>query len=541
MANMEIKETKFQLPIDIAAAGKVTKTLNTKDTYVDKDIVITVNTPDADFSKGTQSVSATASIADNVYTQAAETSYPITLQADASSTDVTVTTSTAGWTALDEKTTIAGATATQATKTVYIKEGAIGGDTEVTVTGGNGVDVTKQSSAPAAGTFYVKADSTGSVGVTTAGWVDPTKNTAVSTNDTAYYSLPTATLNNEKGEGTYTTVNAPVLISGSGLFINEGYIENTYISLADLVPDVATVGGAEKGADKIHNSVSVYDKDGTLIAGTMADVVNTDITVTATGASANVSTVNVAPKSDKSKFEVTGSGTISGTASAVVGKTGYIVENTSKTGDIAGTATLNAEINVISISADKDTDGAVTPVIAQGTSTAKTNAISTTAPADVHYVVVNTAAIAQTTTITPTVIGEGYGTEAVNNATEITVTGGAAASGNYYVGIQNGSNTMAGSISGDNITIDASATVSKTANVESTAGITDEAPSGQYITIGVSTDAASTTVSGTITSTITEGYVTAADSASKTVSTTISANASSATKYIKVYEGAFTA
>ena len=43
---LNVQDNKSILPIDIAAAGKVTKEVQTAGTYVDKDIKIEVNTPD---------------------------------------------------------------------------------------------------------------------------------------------------------------------------------------------------------------------------------------------------------------------------------------------------------------------------------------------------------------------------------------------------------------------------------------------------------------------------------------------------------------
>lgn len=44
--SLNVQDNKFILPIDIAAAGKVTKELQTAGTYVDKNIKVEVNTPD---------------------------------------------------------------------------------------------------------------------------------------------------------------------------------------------------------------------------------------------------------------------------------------------------------------------------------------------------------------------------------------------------------------------------------------------------------------------------------------------------------------
>lgn len=62
------------------------------------------------------------------------------------------------------------------------------------------------------------------------------------------------------------TTDAPVLVSGSYLFINKGYTDNLKISLAKLVPDGAS---ADLASDKILSGYSAYDNDGALVAGSI--------------------------------------------------------------------------------------------------------------------------------------------------------------------------------------------------------------------------------------------------------------------------------
>ena len=51
MAQMNVNDKVWQLPINVTENGTVTKTLATADTYVDKNIEITVTTPDATFER----------------------------------------------------------------------------------------------------------------------------------------------------------------------------------------------------------------------------------------------------------------------------------------------------------------------------------------------------------------------------------------------------------------------------------------------------------------------------------------------------------
>ena len=71
-----------------------------------------------------------------------------------------------------------------------------------------------------------------------------------------------------KQASSYTTIDdeAPVLISGDYLYVNEGYRGNVKISLSKLVPDGSDVAGH---GDYILKGHSAYDNAGTLVAGTI--------------------------------------------------------------------------------------------------------------------------------------------------------------------------------------------------------------------------------------------------------------------------------
>ena len=57
---------------------------------------------------------------------------------------------------------------------------------------------------------------------------------------------------------------APALISGSGLFIKKGYVDNLYISLAQFAPDTPS---ADLASNKMLNGYSALDRDGNLVTG----------------------------------------------------------------------------------------------------------------------------------------------------------------------------------------------------------------------------------------------------------------------------------
>lgn len=528
MAKMDVENKVFQLPIDIVENGKIVKTLATADTYVDKNIEITIETPDATYEvKKAAAVTATVSSKDATYTSETETPYAITIAADATAAAIQVGVKNAGFAAATDVIDVEAADAEQNTKTIYVKEGHLAGDSETTVTS-ESVKMTKGGT----GDFKIIASAEGSVKVDVAGWL-PVDASADASSE-ASYAIQAATLSNTAGSGSYTEKDAPVLTSGGYLYINEGYIKDTKISLATLVPDNANI--TDENANLVYNTVKAYDSDGALIVGTMGDA--TLSAITASDVEANIGTVSVAAQDGV--FHVTGNGTISGDTSVAIATRGLAETTLAQTGVIEGTAALDATIAKIGLAVDMDDDVEVTPVIAkEDATTAKSGAITTTAPTG-RYIAVSTAAIAASATATPTVATEGYGTADLHDATASTVKAGAAASGTYYVPIEAGSHSVEAT---DPTIVKASATVAT--EVEATegfagnlvAGVLTTAPAGEYITITADATPVKGSVSGTVTCTATEGYI---ESGSETASIAGDVEVevtAAAAKYIKVYDG----
>ena len=141
--------------------------------------------------------------------------------------------------------------------------------------------------------FYIRAAAAGSAKVTTAGWVEPSD--PIESSGDAYYTLPTTSFGNAGVSGkTYEDIDAkaPVLVEGGYLYIGEGYIRDSKISLAKLVPDHGTLPAVDAKSEWLYKGYSAYNNDGKLIAGTMGDAVLSDIS--ATNVKATVSTVSVA-------------------------------------------------------------------------------------------------------------------------------------------------------------------------------------------------------------------------------------------------------
>ena len=534
---LNVQDNKFILPVDITAAGKVTKELQTAGTYVDKNIKIEVTTPDGSLEvKKEGTLSASVSVDANIYTSDTETKYPLTVKGDAAITDVQVGVATEGFVDKTDAVTINGSSAPQVSKTVYIKAGSLSGSGTASAEGGNGLALgAKATTAPESG-FYVKASAAGGASVATAGWVDETT-PSVSVNGDSYYPIDAATLANAgTADKVYAEETGPVLVSGDYLYINKGYIGDTKIPLADLVPNEANVvAGVDGNSHLIYKTVSVYDKDGRLVAGTMGDAVLGDIS--ANDVAAKVSTVSVAANEDKSAFKVTGTGDISGNTSVAITGAGYATTSTTKNGTIGGTANVEASLSKITVGAvAENANLTVTPVINKDSSSAAaTGAITTVAPSG-HYVAVSADAINASTTVAPSVTSEGYGTADNFNSSSATVTAGSAASGLYYVPINEATHSVSAEAS--SIT-NASATVSSAVVDETSSAITllSTAPEGRYLKISAAATAQSGSVTTNAKCVSTEGYITAS---TKTLPITEAVSVgitNAADKFIKIYNG----
>lgn len=535
--SLNVQDNKFILPIDIAAAGKVTKELQTAGTYVDKNIKVEVNTPDGSLEvKKEGTLSASVSIDTNVYTSDTETKYPITVKGDAAITEVQVGVKNEGFVDSTDAVTIAGSSAPQASKTVYIKAGSLSGSGTASAEGGNGLALgAKAQSAPESG-FYIKASAAGGASVATAGWVDETT-PSVSVNGDSYYPIDAATLANAgTADKVYAEKAGPILVSGDYLYINKGYIGDTKIPLADLVPNEANVvAGVDGNSHLIYKTVSVYDKDGALVAGTMGDAVLGEIA--ANDATANIATVSVAANEDGSTFKVTGTGDISGNASVAVTGAGYATTDMSKNGTVSGTASVEASLSKITVGAVAgQTNLTVTPVINKDSSSAAATGTITKVAPEGHYVAVSADAINASTTVAPSVISDGYGTADSFNASNATITAGSAASGLYYVPITEAAHNVSKEASS---VTNASATVSSAVVDETASEVTllSTAPEGRYLKISAAATAQNGSVTTNAKCVSTEGYITASTQTLPITETVSVGITNAADKFIKVYNG----
>lgn len=537
MAKMDVKEKVFELPIAVDAAGEVSKTLATADTYVDKNIKVIVNTPDAEFElKKDGAVTATVGVTANQYTSDTETKYAIEVTADATAAESQVGVKTAGFAAATDTITLTGKDAEQDKKVTYIKEGSLSIEGSASAQGN--VSLTKVGSTPT-DKFYIEASAAGTVNVGKAGWI-PKDYEIPAGEGSAIYTLPNVLFKNTADDAdSYADIDdkAPVLIEDGYLFIDEGYIGKSKISLAKLVPDGTDIKGGEEWLYQGHTA---RDDDGNLVTGTMGDA---ELGVWAT-AEAKIDTIQIGRGEEDAYFTVYGSTNINGDVDCSVMQVGYVGDSTPNYhGSVSGDATVEVTLDKVGLGIDADDlNITVTPEITQETSTAKTGEISTTQPSSGKYVAVSTEAISASKEVSPEVISEGYGTTDVFDATSATVVAGATASGTYYIPLTAGTHSDE---STDPTVVNATANVTQSQEGKNgfegnlSAGFLAAAPSeGAYIEI--TADGAVATkgsVSGNVTCTVTEGYVDDWQE-TKTISGEVDVSiTAAATKYLRVYDG----
>lgn len=490
MAIMPVEEKVFQLPIDIEAAGKIEKTLKTADTYVDKDIHIEIDTPAGELKiQDAGTVEATVSTGEDADHYLAESGvYSFKIVADAETSDATVDVKTEGFISNDTEVVIEGATAEPDIKTIYLKGGSLDG--------GNTADaesetVTLQTATASDEGFVIKVTAESSVFVDNSGWFEKDSSAASKdVSDEKYFKLAEVDFTNTEADpDAFENISedVPALIEGSYLFLKEGYIKDSKIELAKLVPDGSNLPTTGTESDLMYKTVRAYNNDGKLIAGTMGDAKLSEIT--ADDAAATIESLTVTLSDDKSKFEVTGTGMIFGEASVSIAERGLATTDMEKTGLIHGEAAVDATLNKIDLTASVSSDSVVvTPIIEKDSdTTALSGNITTTKPADGKYVAVAVPEDYQYVTATPVVVTAGYGTEAEDGASisEALVSAGITESGTYYVPIVAGSHEI--SIGGEE-------SVTAEARVSTETEVTDEAKFDGDLEKGiVAADAAPTT------------------------------------------------
>ena len=381
----------------------------------------------------------------------------------------------------------------------YVTAGSAG---TITVSGSNTLQLTTSSISE--GTTTVSG-TTATRGTATwgTGWIASGEMAAAEFTNTATSGVTYVDISN--------TTDAPVLITGSYLFINKGYVDNIKISLAKLVPDGAS---ADLSSSVILSGYSAYDNDGNLVAGSIVtktaenitvsgdtvtipagyyaqqytkSVASGSVTVSGTG-SATIDSLTYTYNATSGNFNVTGSGSISGTATGT--KSAGYIQSGSVTGSVSGTASVGATVNKIGGSVAISGTATYKPSIARSNATASgaanvgTGNASTTPPSSGFFVAVQSAANTGSISASAIISTAGYGTSDYHNITGASQTIGAAQSDVTYITVPGGSATMpATSVTANpTVTIDP-ATGIVSAAVSATQSVSPTVVAG-YITAG---------------------------------------------------------
>lgn len=431
-------------------------TFATMGKFVDQDIEFTVAAKEGNISfQGLGITVDEPSVAENNYISETVSDYPITVTSFATRANGRIFPNVEGWVDSTTEKTLTKLTG-EKSKTFYVKTGSAKAN-NVTVTAtpsisvaSGKVSVTNSGSASITGSAtagWVTSVSGATATATGSGSLDLTK---LSTNPldaskivkganvlgvTGIGASATAlTFANAIGTGEteddYTDISAdaPVLISGKYLYIKEGSLaHNSKISLSKLVPDDSNVKGNNA---LIYKTISAYDNDGNLVAGTMQD------------ASSKVTGVTVSFGSVSDTYDSTNRGyplTASASATTAASGTGYVTDGKAGTSG-SGSKTLYLASGNASTSGGDLTAGAGSSSISSsllhvssGTTTEKIDML-TAAPTSGDYYEVKTTGKGTVSraaiTLTKTKGWILAGTSTVSAATELSSNSG---TNTYYV------------------------------------------------------------------------------------------------------------
>ena len=288
-------ETKWAGSVNLTSKSK-TLTLNTADKYVDKDIELTITAKEGSCTiSGGSLTHGPITTTDKTYLTGTSTTdgYKVTITNDASVEAISANI-TEGWLANGDIAAKPVTNTDTVSKDFYVKKGA------ASITAGQSIPVSG-SITNNNGTLTATLNGSKTInGSATAGWVTSVTGASVSASGkatakatdldenlkaenivqdvtifgvtgTGPVTTPPSFTNTGAEGATYKDVSttAPVLKSGDYLYISKGYVsENQKISLSQLVPNGSNVTGKK---DLIYKTISAYDNDGNLVAGTMDD------------------------------------------------------------------------------------------------------------------------------------------------------------------------------------------------------------------------------------------------------------------------------
>lgn len=465
---------KFVYPITITGSGDTAVTLNTKNTFVDKDIEITTSTPAAadpgltltdntsEISMGSATngyynpsvtISGNATIASAGWITAgnhAVSDEVIVGKVAQSTMDVDNTIAASGDNIIPdaENTQVLtiGAGYYGSDRTINIKAMADGQAAEV-----SSADVTINSLTPTynstSGKFDIDATATiAAPSIDTAGYISSTVGTKNAGTATVAAEMNKVTLGVEVSDTTKVT---PVL-AREAISIN---------GVVDAASGAGTTTAPSSGAyvkvaaDGIETSVSATAKvtaagygtttnyaagnSGSITVGSN-DAADLYVPIAAGAVTANgatVSSVSFTYDNNDGNFDIAGSANI---PAPTVGTAGYVGNNIGTVSGLNNGAAVAATVNKVGIAASVGNSSlTVTPVISKdGGNVATAGTATTSQPASGHYITVSTAAISASTTATAAVTSAGYGTTTSGQYTDnssATITAGANASATTYI------------------------------------------------------------------------------------------------------------
>lgn len=299
---IDVAQTATPSGNKISVAAK-TLTIPTSGKYIDRDIEVDIAAAESTIAAGAIKANAptvtsgSASQAATGFTKSTSaTDYYVTLSTTAGTAKSNAGVQTDGYVTTDK--TAQSATATSVSVSgngdkLYIPTNTISASTtdltapSVAVSGA----ATGMETSSSATSYYVTVSGSGTngsvKGKATAGattGIVPASTTATQATATTITPgitgsgdkvyIKAATLSNTKGTGTYaenTTVSIP---SGGALYINAGYMPNTYITLDQILDGKADTAGSILDS-KIASGYVMYDVDGVKHTGSMANVTPT--------------------------------------------------------------------------------------------------------------------------------------------------------------------------------------------------------------------------------------------------------------------------
>lgn len=552
---MSIVEGAWALPLTISAAGTSSYLLATTNRFLDKDIRVTTTTPAAVFGVTDNKVYCTTGgfVAANAETAVGTVGAGTITSGAATISSATYTyNSSTGKFGVSGSATVAAPSVGTAgyvsssvgtkntnTATLSTTVNKIVGSTALAMDSGNPTKVpsiSKQTisitgvtdaasgssttTAPSSGVYVAvkSAANTGTItatpSVTTAGYGTAANHGIESNSETVGAAESAMTYVPIKTAGT-ATLSVTAISGSSEVSVGTKDASDYYPLTANNVSVTGNVSLASAGWFTGKTGLTDSDTDGVVI-GKMKEAGSS---VSAGSISGSVTSLSYAYNSTNGNYDVTGSKSVSGTATVTM-TAGYQPAGTISAGS-SGTVSVAGTAAKIAIKATLSGTAKVTPTLSKVTTasgnsatniTGSVGSATTTKPTSGYYVAAKSGGATNTVTATPTVTSAGYGTTTSGQygATNDTMSVGANDSADTYFSVDaaavtvTGTNTVSptASLSSSNVTlsdsnngISVTATGGGTASVTAAANVTTAGyiPAGNSFATGALNAASNTT------------------------------------------------